>query len=148
MSEPIKYTYRGLGGFLVIIAALLLGIIGVALVVVGVIITILSWFPVLSPEFLSTYQIFFLGERITDPSYAFMLFFVTGLTLIALGTIILGFIAYFYRFAQVIDQDIFDTVDSKVPSIRRIFTRKSKGVFVLLILLFGTIAVFLQILLG
>jgi hypothetical protein len=148
MSEPIKYTYRGLGGFLVIITVLVLAMIGVASIVVGVIITIFSWFPLLSSEFLNTNQIFFLGERITDPSYAFMLFFITGLTLIAVGTIFLGFTAYFYRFAQVIDQDISDTVEMKVPSIRRMFTRKSKGVFVLLILLFGTIMVVLQLLLG
>ncbi|MFX0173803.1 MAG: hypothetical protein ACFE9L_18120 [Candidatus Hodarchaeota archaeon] len=147
MSEPIKYSYRGLGVFVVILSVLILGGLGVASLVVGVIIAIFSWFPLLSPTFLITNQIFFLGERITDPFYAFMLFFVTGLTLLAVGTIFLGFIAYFYRMAQSIDQDIFEIVEMKVPSIRRFFSRRSKGVFVLLILLFATIMVFLQLLL-
>lgn len=147
MSEPIKYSIRGLGGFFVIIIFIVLAAMGFLLGVIGVIIVIFSWFPIFDPEFLVTYRITFLNERITDPNFAFILFFITGLTLIAVSLIFFGFTYYFFRFAQLMDQDMTETVDMSFPSVRKIiFSRKHRGIIVLLILLFGTIMLFLQLL--
>lgn len=146
MSEPIKYTYRGFFGFFVFFVLLFLTIIGGVLLVGGIAVVIFSWLPFIFPEFLETYRITFLSERITDPSTAFILFFATGITLLSLSFIILGFDYYIYRAVQFADQDISRSVDSTLPSIRKFFSAKGKAVFILIVLLFGTFVVILGLL--
>lgn len=81
-----------------------------------------------------------------DTSNAFILFFTTGVTLMAVGVIVLVFGFYFYRSAQILDQDLSRTVDSNLPSITKLFSVKGKAFFLLIIMLFGTFVVFLSLL--
>jgi hypothetical protein len=146
MSEPVKYTFRGFGIFFVFFVLLPLGVLGFGSLIIGVIVTIFSWFPIIDPDFLIRTRISFLNQRIMDPSSAFVLFFTTGITLIAVGVIILGVGFYLYRSAQVLEQDLSRTVDTNIPSITRLFSAKGKAIFVLIIMLFGTFIVFLNLL--
>ena len=147
MSEPVKYTYRSVYGFLVILALSILTLLGGALAVIGFFITIFSWFPLVFPEILDIVRINFMNTRIVDPTSAFMLFFATGLTLLAVSLIVLGFDFYLLKAAQIIDQDMANYVDSHIPSIKVLGSTKGKAVLVLAILLFSTFVVFLSILL-
>ena len=147
MSEPVKYTYRSVYGFFIILALSVLTILGGALAVIGILVLILSWFPLVFPEILENIRINFMNTRIMDPTSAFMLFFATGLTLLAISLIILGFDFYLLKAAQVIDQDMANYVDKHIPSIKVLGSTKGKAVLVLAILLFGTVVVFLSILL-
>ncbi|MFW9779957.1 MAG: hypothetical protein ACFFE8_13965 [Candidatus Heimdallarchaeota archaeon] len=142
MSEPVKYTYRGLGGFFVFLFLSVLVIIGGGLLVLGTIVLIISWAPVSFPDFLDAFRIFFLGRRIVDPNFAVMLIFITGLTLVSVGIITLGFAFYVYRAAQVVEQDLAQAVDMNLPSIRKLFSVKAKGILLVSIMLFGTLVVF------
>jgi hypothetical protein len=115
--------------------------------VIGVIVVVFSWFPLIFPEFLENYRIYFLNSRIIDPSSAFLLFFATGLTILAVSLIILGFDFYFLNAVKIIDQDMSEYVDTHFPSIKKILVKKGKGLLILAILLFGTFTVFLSLLL-
>ncbi len=105
MSEPKKYGY-GVLGILVGILILICGTIALALFVAGVALAGFSWLIFISPEFLETYRISFLGERITDPSYAFLLFFISGLTFTAIGIILFGFVYYLAKTIQKIGKEL------------------------------------------
>ena len=144
-----SFFIRILFGFItfVILALSILTILGGALAVIGFFITLFSWFPLAFPEILEIIRINFMNTRIVDPSSAFMLFFATGLTLLAISLIILGFDFYFLKAAQIIDQDMANYVDRHIPSIKILSSTKSKAVFILAILLFGTFIVFLTLLL-
>ncbi len=147
MSEPIKYTYRSFYGIFVITVLSILTAIGGALLVIGVIVIVFSWFPLIFPEFLEIYRINFLNTRIIDPNSAFLLFFATGLTILAVSLIILGIDFYLLTAVKIIDQDMSKFVDTYFPSIKGIFSTKGKGILILGILLFGTFVVFLSLIL-
>ncbi|MHA2039847.1 MAG: hypothetical protein ACW98X_25810 [Promethearchaeota archaeon] len=145
MSEPVKYTFRGIGLFFVLFVLLPLATIGFGSLIIGVIVTILSWLPIIESDFLIRNRILFLNQRIMDSSSAFILFFTTGVTLIAVGVIVLVFGFYLYKSAQILDQDLSKTVDTNLPSIKIIFSRKGKAIFILAIMLFGSFIVFLSL---
>ncbi len=146
MSEPVKYTFRGIGFFFAFFVLLPLAIIGFGSLIIGGIVTILSWFPIIESDFLIRNRIFFLNQRIMDTSNAFILFFTTGVTLMAVGVIVLVFGFYLYKSAQLLDQDLSRTVDTNLPSITKLFSVKGKAIFILIILLFGTFVVFIALL--
>ncbi|MFX0125519.1 MAG: hypothetical protein ACFFAE_17995 [Candidatus Hodarchaeota archaeon] len=145
MSEPIKYGYRALGGAFLVILIIISGTIALTLLVAGVVLAGFSWLPYTYPEFLEEIRISFLGARITDPSYAFLLFLVSGLTLAAVGIILLGFVYYLAKTAEIIDKDLSDSVESTLPSIKILKGRKAKGVLILGIMLFGTVLTLLAL---
>jgi len=147
MSEPIKYGYRALGGTVQVILIIISGTIALVLLAVGVALAGLSWLPYVYPDILETFRITFLGARIIDPSDAFLLFFISGLTLAAVGIILFGFVYYVAKTAQIIDKDITDSVESTLPSIKVLKSRKGKAVLILGIMLFGTILTFLALIL-
>ncbi|MHA2307250.1 MAG: hypothetical protein ACXACU_17870, partial [Candidatus Hodarchaeales archaeon] len=119
--------------------------IGFGSLIIGVIVTILSWLPIIESDFLIRNRILFLNQRIMDSYSAFILFFTTGVTLIAVGVIVLVFGFYLYKSAQILDQDLSKTVDTNLPSIKIIFSRKGKAIFILAIMLFGSFIVFLSL---
>ncbi|MHA2245494.1 MAG: hypothetical protein ACXADY_11055 [Candidatus Hodarchaeales archaeon] len=145
MSEPIKYGYRALGGTFVVILIIISGTIALVFLVAGLVLAGFSWLPYTSPELLETYTITFLKARIIDPSQAFLLFFTSGLTLAAVGIILFGFIYYIAKTAQIIDKDFTDSVESTLPSIKVLKSRKGKAVLILGIMLFGTVLTFLAL---
>lgn len=105
-SKKSKYGYRALG-ILLGILILICGTIALYFLVAGVTLAGLSWLMFISPDFLETYRISFLGARVTDPSYAFLLFLISGLTLTAIGIILFGFVYYLAKTAQKIAKDLF-----------------------------------------
>ena len=148
MSEPIKYGYRALGGAFLVILFIICGSIALICLVGGIALTGLSWSPYVYPELLDMLRISFLGERILDPSTAFLLFFLSGLTLTAVGIILLGFVYYLGKSAQIIDKDLADSVESSLPSLKILKSRRAKGILVLGIMLFGTVLTFLTLLIA
>ena len=108
MRELIKHGYRVLGGASLVIFIIICGTIALASLAAGLALAGLSWLTFVSPEVLETYRITFLGERIIDPSHAFLLFFISGLTLAAVGIILFGFIYYVVKIAQMIVKDLSD----------------------------------------
>ena len=104
MSKQKKYRYRALGGAFVVIPIIICGTIALAFLVAGLTLAGLSWLPYIDPEILETYRISFLGTRIIDPSHAFLLFFVSGLTFAAVGFILFGFVYYVIK---IIYKDLF-----------------------------------------
>jgi hypothetical protein len=145
MSEPVKYTFRGIGLFFALFVLLPLAIIGFGSLIIGVIVTILSWLPIIESDFLIRNRILFLNQRIMDSSSAFILFFTTGVTLIAVGIIVLVFGFYLYKSAQILDQDLSKTVDTNLPSITKLFSIKGKAIFILIIMLFGSFVVIISL---
>ena len=97
----MKYGYQALVGIFIIIC----GPIALALLVAGITLAGFSWLPYISPEFLETYRISFLGEQLTNPFHAFLLFLVFGLTLTAVGIILVGFLYYTVKFIQKIGKE-------------------------------------------
>jgi hypothetical protein len=148
MSEPIKYGYRALGGTILVILIIICGAIALALLILGIFFVGISWVPYVEPRFLEAYRLSFLGIRIDDPPEAFLLLLMSGLTLVAVGFILFGFIYYLAKAAQLIDEDLTDSIESTLPSLKVLKSRKSKGVFVLGIMLFGTILTFLALILS
>ncbi|MFX0015707.1 MAG: hypothetical protein ACFFB2_12295 [Promethearchaeota archaeon] len=146
MSEPIKLGYRALGGTLLVILIIICGTIAIAFLIAGIaLMAYISWLPYIDPSFLQTIRISFLGERILDPSYAFLLFFISGLTLAAVGIIIFGFLYYVAKTAELIDKDLSNSVENTLPSLKVLKSRKGKAVFILGIMLFGTVLTFLAL---
>jgi hypothetical protein len=148
MSEPIKYGYRALGGTFLVIAVIIFGAIALALLAFGIILVGFSWLPYVSPEILQAIRILFLGARITDPSYAFLLFFISGLTLITVGLILFGFVFYLGKTAQIIDKDLVDSIESTIPSLKVLGGRRGRAILVLGIMFFTTILTYLAILMS
>ena len=146
MSEPVKYTFRGIGIFFALFVLLPLATIGFGSLIIGGIVTIISLLPLIEPDFLIRNRILFLNQRIMDSSSAFMLFLTTGVTLMAVGVIVLVFGFYFYKSAQILDQDLSRSVDTNLPSMTKLFSVKGKAIFLLLIMLFGTFVVFISLL--
>jgi len=142
LSEAVKLSYRAIGGFLVLFLLFIAMIIGLIFGLLGIIISLLFWFPLLDPEILVTYRIYFLNTRIVDPSTAAILLLSTGITLFSTGAIIIGSANYFYKTAVILDQDLTQLVDTTLPSLKLFTKRKAKGIFILIILLFGTFFVF------
>jgi hypothetical protein len=99
MREYIKYGYQTLGVIFIIIC----GTIALALLVAGVTLVGLSWLPYISPGFLETYRLFFLGNRIDEPPEAFLLLLVSGLTFAAVGMILFGFL---YQIVKIFVKDL------------------------------------------
>ena len=148
MSEPIKYGYRALGGVFLVILFIICGTIALTLLVIGIFLAGLSWVPYFYPEILETFRISFLGEQIIDPTPAFLLFLVSGLTLTAVGIIFLGFVYYIGKTAQIIDKDLAESVESTLPSLKVLKSRKGKATLILGIMLFGTVLTFLSLILS
>lgn len=145
MSEPIKYGYRAFGGVVLVILIIICGTMALAFLVAGIVLAGFSWLPYLYPELLVTLDIEFLGTRILDPSYAFLLFFISGLTLAAVGIILFGFVYYSAKIAELIDKDLSESVESTLPSLKILKSRKGKAILILGIMLFGTILTFLAL---
>jgi len=146
MSEPIKYTYRTVGGVIVLFFLGVVGLIGIIFTLLGlVIITLISWQPLTDPNFLIAVRIFFLGNRITDPMYASFLFLFSGLTLFIVGIITFGFIFYVTNLFLLLEGDLTEIVEKNVPSIKIFISPKAKAIYVLSILLFSTFIVFFLI---
>jgi hypothetical protein len=145
MSEPIKISYRAFGGTLLFIFMVICGTIALAFLAAGLALIILSWLPYVSPEILETYRITFLGARIINPANAFLLFFISGLTMAAVGIILFGFVFYIVKTAQIIDKDFSESVERTFPSLKVLKGRKGKAILVLGIMLFGTFLTFLAL---
>lgn len=148
MSEPIKYGYRGLGGTFLVILIIICGTIALVLLVIGILLVGFSWLPYTYPELLEIFRLSFLGNRIDEPPEAFLLLLMSGLTLAAVGIILFGFMYYVAKAAQIIDKDLSESVESTLPSLKILKSRKIKGIFVLGILLFGTVLTFLALILS
>ena len=114
--------------------------------ILGFIVSILFWIPLSDPTILVRYRIYFLNTRIADPTTAAVLLLSTGFTLFCTGIIIVGATNYLYKTAVILDQDLSDLVDSSLPSLKQFTKRKAKGIFILVILLFGTFFVFFALL--
>lgn len=99
MREPIKFSYPALGVIFIIIC----GTIALALLVAGFTLAGLSWLPYISPGFLVTYRLSFLGNRIDEPSEAFLLLLMSGLTFAAVGFILFGFL---YQIVKIMVKDL------------------------------------------
>ncbi|MFW9906198.1 MAG: hypothetical protein ACFFFH_17900 [Candidatus Thorarchaeota archaeon] len=99
MREPLKYGYRALGIIFIIIC----GIIALALLAAGLTLAGLSWLPYISPGFLENYRLSFLGNRIDEPSEAFLLLLMSGLTFAAVGIILIGFL---YQIIKILVKDL------------------------------------------
>ena len=97
MSKP---EYGALSVIFLGILIIIGGMITLIFLASGIALAGFSWLVFLSPDFLETYRITFLGERINNPFHAFLLFLVTGLTLIAVGIILFGFLYYTVKFIQ------------------------------------------------
>lgn len=78
MSELVKITYKGIGGFFLFVILISFGITGIVLAITGGLLAALSWLPFVFPELLADIKIMFITEEITEPGIIFIVLLFTG----------------------------------------------------------------------
>ena len=125
MSELVKITYKGVGGFFLFFILLTFGITGIILALAGGLIAALSWIPFVFPELLAETEIIFFTETITDPGLIFIVLLFTGFLLTLVGAIFIWLTVYIRRAADVIDEEISSAIDANLPTIKEIRTKEA-----------------------
>ena len=115
MSEILKVSYRGLGGFIVLTLIFAFAVTSLALLISGIAVIALSIYIVINPEILQTITVNFFTSKITDPGTASILVFLAGILVILLGSFFLALTNGIWHYSLKIDRGLSNYFDSTVP---------------------------------
>jgi hypothetical protein len=86
---------------------IILGTIAFFYLVGGVVFIVSSWLILIFPDLLETFRISFLGVRMTEPFYIFLLFLISGSVSGTMGSILSGFLFFVVKTFQILIRNLF-----------------------------------------
>jgi len=111
MSELIKLSYRGIGGFVVLLLVFIFGVVGFALAVSGGLITALCWTPLAFPEVIDYSNVEIWGRAVSDPVFITGILLLIGLILLAVGFFFLALAFTIGKASFIVDKELSQAVD-------------------------------------
>ena len=126
MSEVLKISYRGFGGFLLLSLIFTFATASFAFLVSGVAIIALAIYILINPAFLEVVPVMFISTRITSPLIASALSMVLGIIIILLGSGFLALTNGLWNYGLKLDKGLSRYVDTKVPKTGELLERVKK----------------------
>ena len=123
MSEILKISYRGFGGFLALTLIFSFAVVSFSLIITGVACIALAIFVFINPDILQTVTVNFFNTRITDPTIASGIIFVSAIVLILLGSVFLVLTNGIWNYSLRADKGISRYVDANVPKTGTLINR-------------------------
>ena len=124
MSEVLKITYRGFGGFILLTLIFAFAVTSLALLISGIAVIALSIYIQISPSILDTITVNLLTTRITNASTASLLLFFTGILIILLGSGFLALTNFIWNYSLRLDRNLSKYVDSNIPKTADLLERR------------------------
>ena len=126
MSEVLKLSYRGIGGFVLLTLIFTFAVTSLALLISGIAVIALSVYIQISPDILQTITVTLFTTRITDAVTASLLTFFSGILLILVGSVFLALTNFIWKYSLRLDKSLSKYVDLNVPKTSALL-EKRKG---------------------
>lgn len=115
MSEVIKLTYRGFGGFIALMLIFTFAVASFAFFISGVAVIALAVYILIDPSILQSINVMFFTQRITDATFGSAISFVLGIFIILLGALFLALTSLIWKYSVKLNAGLTSYVDSNVP---------------------------------